>query len=45
MILAVKKAKVNEREQAKVLTQIANIKAYYGIQDHCLETLLNESAN
>jgi len=43
MILAVKKAKVNEREQAKVLTQITNIKNYYGIQDHCLETLLNES--
>jgi len=43
MILAVKKAKVNVKEQEKVLAQIANIKAYYGIQDHCLETLLNES--
>lgn len=44
MILAVKKAKINAKEQAKVLTQIANIKAYYGISDHCLESLLNESA-
>ncbi|MDA7746570.1 SAM-dependent methyltransferase [Psychromonas sp.] len=44
MILAVKKSKVNAQEQAKVLTQIANIKAYYNIQDHCLESLLNESA-
>ena len=44
MILAVKKAKVNAKEQAKVLTQIANIKDYYGIDDHCLESLLNESA-
>ena len=43
MILAVKKAKVNAKEQAKTLTQIANIKAYYGIEDHCLETLLKES--
>jgi len=44
MILAVKKAKVNPKEQAKILTQIANIKAYYGITDHCLESLLKESA-
>lgn len=44
MILAVKKAKVSAKEQAKVLTQIANIKDYYGIDDHCLESLLNESA-
>ena len=44
MILAVKKAKVNAKDQAKVLTQIANIKDYYGIDDHCLESLLNESA-
>jgi protein-L-isoaspartate O-methyltransferase len=43
MILAVKKAKINAQEQAKTLSQIANIKEYYGIQDHCLETLLNES--
>lgn len=44
MILAVKKAKINAKHQAKVLTQIANIKNYYGIDDHCLESLLNESA-
>tara|TARA_R110001583_G_scaffold2536_5_gene18245 strand:- start:11585 stop:12787 length:1203 start_codon:yes stop_codon:yes gene_type:complete len=44
MILAVKKAKVSAKEQAKVLTQIANIKDYYGIDHHCLERLLNESA-
>lgn len=44
MILAVKKAKINAKDQAKVLTQIANIKDYYGIDDHCLESLLNESA-
>ena len=44
MILAVKKAKINPKEQAKTLTQIANIKAYYGITDHCLESLLKESA-
>lgn len=43
MILAVKKAKINPKEQAKTLTQIANIKAYYGITDHCLESLLKES--
>ena len=43
MILAVKKANVNPKEQAKILMQITNIKAYYSIQDHCLETLLNES--
>lgn len=43
MILAVKKAKINPKDQAKTLTQIANIKTYYGINDHCLETLLNES--
>ena len=44
MILAVKKSKVNLQEQAKIVSQIANIKEYYGIQDHCLETLLKESA-
>lgn len=44
MILAVKKAYINPKEQAKVLVQVADIKAYYGIQDHCLETLLQESA-
>lgn len=44
MILAVKKPNINAKEQAKILTQIANIKDYYNIQEHCLETLLNESA-
>ena len=43
MILAVKKAKVNAKEQTKTLSQIENIKDYFSIQDHCLETLLNES--
>lgn len=44
MILAVKKTNINVKEQAKILAQIANIKDYYNIQEHCLETLLNESA-
>lgn len=44
MILAVKKPNINAKEQAKILTQIANIKDYYNIKEHCLETLLNESA-
>ncbi|RBW44031.1 methyltransferase [Psychromonas sp. B3M02] len=44
MILAVKKDKVNEKEQQQLLKQIADIKDYYGISDHCLETLLAESA-
>ncbi len=43
MILAIKKPSINAKEQAKILTQIANIKTYYGIQEHCLESLLNES--
>ncbi|TEW54166.1 SAM-dependent methyltransferase [Psychromonas sp. RZ22] len=44
MILAVKKSQTNPKEQAKILAQIANIKSYYSIEDHCLESLLNESA-
>ncbi|MGJ8580803.1 MAG: class I SAM-dependent methyltransferase, partial [Psychromonas sp.] len=44
MILAVKKAQHNEKEQQKLLMQIADIKNYYGITDHCLESLLEESA-
>lgn len=44
MILAVKKPHINSQEQAKMLQQVTDIKAYYGIQDHCLETLLKESA-
>ncbi|MDN2664809.1 SAM-dependent methyltransferase [Psychromonas sp. 14N.309.X.WAT.B.A12] len=45
MILAVKKPQHNEKEQQKLLQQIADIKDYYGISDHCLETLLAESAD
>ncbi|MEG3755856.1 SAM-dependent methyltransferase [Psychromonas arctica] len=44
MILAVKKSQHNEKEQQKLLKQISDIKNYYGITDHCLETLLEESA-
>jgi len=44
MILAVKKSQHNEKDQQKLLKQIADIKNYYGITDHCLETLLEESA-
>jgi hypothetical protein len=41
MILAQKrKAK---RDNSEVLAQIAAIKAFYGIAEHCLETLLSES--
>lgn len=42
MILAVKKTNINAKEKAKILTQIANIKDYYNIQEHCLEMLLND---
>lgn len=42
MILATKKATHTKAEQDAVLKQIAEIKAYYGIKEHCLETLLNE---
>lgn len=38
MILAVKRAKPLRREQ--VLAQIAALKAFYGIKEQCLETLL-----
>lgn len=39
MILAVKKAKSAAKRQ-EILDQIAQIKQFYGIQEHCLETLL-----
>ncbi|MGB5446592.1 MAG: SAM-dependent methyltransferase, partial [Psychromonas sp.] len=43
MILAVKKGKSNAKENREILDQIAEIKAFYGIKEHCLETLLDES--
>ncbi|MCP4320719.1 MAG: SAM-dependent methyltransferase [Alteromonadales bacterium] len=39
MILAQKRKK--PRDNSAVLKQIESIKTFYGIQDHCLETLLN----
>lgn len=44
MILAVKKNQHKAKENIKILEQIAAIKAFYGIKEHCLETLLNESS-
>ncbi len=42
MILAQKRPAVKTpRDNSAVLQQIADIKAFYGIQEHCLETLLN----
>lgn len=41
MILAIKNAAQDEQHRAAVLEQIAQIKAYYGIREHCLESLLN----
>jgi hypothetical protein len=38
MILAQKRK--TARDNTEVLQQIADIKAFYGIQEHCLETLL-----
>ncbi|MGI2094028.1 class I SAM-dependent methyltransferase [Shewanella oncorhynchi] len=43
MILAVKKPQQNQKDSAAILAQIANIKAYYGIKEHCLETLLAQT--
>jgi hypothetical protein len=43
MILAVRRppgARVDAARQAQVLGQIAEIKAFYGIREHCLESLL-----
>ncbi|HEY5715506.1 MAG TPA: SAM-dependent methyltransferase [Psychromonas sp.] len=42
MILAVKKSQENAKEKAEITAQIAEIKAFYGIKEHCLETLLDE---
>lgn len=44
MILAVKKNQHNAKGKTEILKQIAEIKAFYGIKEHCLETLLNESS-
>lgn len=41
MILAQKRK--TERDNSEVLTQIAAIKEFYGIEEHCLERLLSES--
>ncbi|BFL85862.1 SAM-dependent methyltransferase [Shewanella baltica] len=43
MILAVKKPQHNQKDSAAILAQIADIKAYYGIKEHCLETLLSQT--
>jgi len=43
MILAVKKNQHSTKENTKILDQITEIKAFYGIKEHCLETLLDES--
>ncbi|MDF1692574.1 MAG: SAM-dependent methyltransferase [Zhongshania sp.] len=42
MILAQKRRQ--PQDNSEVLQQIAGIKAFYGIQEHCLERLLQESA-
>jgi SAM-dependent methyltransferase len=42
MILAVKRPGAAQRDE--LLRQIRDIKAFYGIREHCLETLLEESA-
>lgn len=43
MILAVKKPQQNQKDSAAILAQISDIKAYYGIKEHCLETLLAQT--
>lgn len=42
MILAIKKQPHNAQANTEILRQIAAIKDYYGIKEHCLETLLTE---
>lgn len=44
MILAVKKEKTSPERQERVLAQIREIKAFYGIKEHCLESLLHQDA-
>jgi hypothetical protein len=43
MILAVKKLHHNEKDTQEILSQIEAIKTYYGIKEHCLETLLADN--
>lgn len=44
MILAVKRAKpLSKKQQYELLEQINSIKAFYGIEEHCLETLLEQA--
>lgn len=43
MILAVKNPNASAKHKADVLAQIEKIKAFYGIKEHCLESLLQES--
>lgn len=43
MILAVKKPQHNQKDSTAILAQIADIKSYYGIKEHCLETLLAQT--
>ncbi|MFO1391546.1 MAG: SAM-dependent methyltransferase [Agitococcus sp.] len=42
MILAIKK-QVSASKREQILTQIQAIKAFYGIKEHCLETLLTDA--
>ena len=47
MILAIRRARPRHDEaahRAQVGAQIAQIKAFYGLQEHCLETLLSADA-
>src|SRR4029077_13930869 len=45
MILAVKRRQpLSAARQAALLAEIAEVKAFYGIQEHCLETLLNAAS-
>jgi len=41
MILAQKRK--HEKDNTEILAQIASIKDFYGIEEHCLEKLLEES--
>ena len=43
MILAVKKPQHNQKDSAAILAQIADIKAYYGTTEHCLEAFLAQT--
>lgn len=43
MILATKNTASNDKHRVAILKQIDEIKAFYGIKEHCLESLLNQS--